>query len=353
MIAEHLHVKLPCAAAERAVCVEFTAARLCEHPLAQQTAMSEDEFSIFGKAMADLNSLVVFAKVVEANSFSEAARRLKMPISTVSRRIAELEDHLGVRLLERSTRSLRLTELGAEVLDHAVRSAELSEAVESIVSNRLSDVSGTLRLSAPPNLSDTLLTPLVTGFQASYPNVRIQILLTERFVDHIADGVDMVFRLGALRDSTLVARRILTFRHRLVASPAYLKGCKPPKKPQDLLDHRLFSFSHWKPESSWTFVHKNGKDKETLTFQPHLAMNDFTGLTPALLAGGGIGELPPVVQPDLVRTGRLVEVMPDWHFRTFDLSLVHLGNRHIPKPCRLFKEFATQMAPTLFPALPT
>jgi DNA-binding transcriptional LysR family regulator len=303
--------------------------------------------------MTDLNSLVVFAKVVEANSFSEAARRLKMPISTVSRRIAELEDQLGVRLLERSTRSLRLTELGAEVLEHAVRSAELSEAVESIVSNRLSDVSGTLRLSAPPNLSDTLLTPLVSAFQASYPNVRIQILVTDRFVDHILEGVDLVFRLGALKDSSLVASRILTFRHQLVASPVYMKGCKPPKKPQDLLDHRLLSFSHWKSHSSWTFVHKNGKDKETLTFQPHFAMNDFAGLAPALLAGGGIGELPPVVQPDLVNRGRLVEVMPDWHFPTFDLSLVHLGNRHISKPCRLFKELATQMAPELFPALPT
>jgi DNA-binding transcriptional LysR family regulator len=302
--------------------------------------------------MVDLNSLVVFAKVVEANSFSEAARRLKMPISTVSRRIAELEDQLGVRLLERSTRSLRLTELGAEVLEQAVRSAELSESVDSIVSNRLSAVSGTLRLSAPPSISDTLLTPLVTAFQASYPNVRIQILVTDRFVDHIAEGVDMVFRLGALRDSSLVARRLLTYRHQLVASPDYLKGCRPPEKPQDLLDHRLLSFSHWKPDSSWTFVHRNGKDRETLTFQPYLAMNDFAGLAPALLAGGGIGELPPVVQPELVREGRLVEVMPDWRFRTFDLSLVHLGNRHISKPCRLFKELATQMAPTLFPGLP-
>jgi DNA-binding transcriptional LysR family regulator len=303
--------------------------------------------------MADLNSLVVFAKVVEANSFSEAARRLKMPISTVSRRIAELEDQLGVRLLERSTRNLRLTELGAEVLEHAVRSAELSEAVESIVSNRLSDVSGTLRLSAPPSISDTLLTPLVTAFQASYPNVRVQILVTNRFVDHIAEGMDLVIRLGALKDSSLVARRILTYRHQLVASPAYLDGCKPPQNPQDLLEHRLLAFWYWKPESRWTFVHKNGSDKETLTFEPYLAMNDFAGLAPALLAGGGIGELPPVVQPDLVRSGQLVEVMPDWRFRTFDLSLVHLGNRHISKPCRLFKEFATQMAPTLFPNLPT
>jgi DNA-binding transcriptional LysR family regulator len=303
--------------------------------------------------MTDLNSLVVFAKVVEANSFSEAARRLKMPISTVSRKIAELEDQLGVRLLERSTRSLRLTELGTEVLEHAIRSAEISEAVRSIVSNRLSDVSGTLRLSAPPSISDTLLTPLITAFQASYPNVRIQALVTDRFVDHIAEGVDLVFRLGALKDSSLVARRILTYRHQLVASPAYVGACKPPRKPQDLLEHRLLSFSHWKPDSSWTFVHKNGADRETLTFQPYIAMNDFAGLAPALLAGGGIGELPPVVQPGLVRDGHLVEVMPDWRFRTFDLSLVHLGNRHISKPCRLFKEFASQMAPTLFPDLPT
>jgi DNA-binding transcriptional LysR family regulator len=96
-----------------------------------------------------------------------------MPISTVSRRIAELEDELGVRLLDRSTRNLRLTELGAEVLEQAIRSAELSEAVDNIVSNRLSKVSGTLRLSAPPTISDTLLTPIVTAFQAAYPDVRI------------------------------------------------------------------------------------------------------------------------------------------------------------------------------------
>jgi DNA-binding transcriptional LysR family regulator len=125
--------------------------------------------------MTDLNALVIFAKVVEAKSFSEAARRLRMPVSTVSRRVAELEDQLGVRLLDRSTRALRLTDLGSEVLEHAQRSAEASEAVENIVSNRRSNVSGTLRLSAPPNISETLLTPLVTAFQASYPNVRVEI----------------------------------------------------------------------------------------------------------------------------------------------------------------------------------
>jgi DNA-binding transcriptional LysR family regulator len=138
-----------------------------------------------------------------------------------------------------------------------------------------------------------------------------------------------------------------------VASPSYLKDRELPQKPQDLLSHRLLTFSYWKPENSWTFVHKNGRDTETLTFQPHLSMNDFAGLAPALVAGAGIGDLPPVVQPSLIEEGRLIEVMPDWRFRTYDLSLVHVGNRHLSKPCRLFKEFAVQMSPTLFPNLPT
>ncbi len=303
--------------------------------------------------MADLNSLIVFAKVVEVNSFSEAARRLKMPVSTVSRRVADLENQLGVRLLERSTRSLRLTEVGSEVFEHAQRGAELGEAVDNIASNHLSMVSGVLRLSAPPSISDSLLVPLTGAFQSSHPNVRVQILVTERMVDHIAEGVDLVFRVGTLKDSTLIARSILTYRHQLVASPGYLARCSLPKTPHDLLSHRLLAFSRWRPDNRWSFAHINGKDKETLTFHPYLSMNDYAGLASALVAGAGIGDLPPLVQPELLREGRLVEVMPKWRFRTFDLSVVHLGNRHIPRSVRMFKEFAAQLAPTLFPTLPT
>jgi DNA-binding transcriptional LysR family regulator len=305
--------------------------------------------------MTDLNSLLIFATVADANSFSEAARRLKMPISTVSRRIAELEDQLGVRLLERSTRNLRLTDVGSEVLEHARRSAEISEALDNVVSNRLSNVSGLLRLSAPPSISDTMLEPLVRAFQSSYPEVRVRIFVSDRYVDHIIEGIDLVFRIGpdAERDSSLVARKIMTYRHRLLASPAYLGKSKLPETPRDLLDHRLLAFAYASTENSWTFHHVNGKDKETLSFLPHLSMNDFTGLASALVAGGGIGDLPPVVRPDLVRDGRLVEVMPDWRFRSYDLLMVHLGNRHITRTLRVFKEFSTYMIPTLFPDLPT
>jgi DNA-binding transcriptional LysR family regulator len=302
--------------------------------------------------MSDLNALTVFAKVVEANSFSAAARRLKMPVSTVSRRIADLERDLGVRLLERSTRSLRLTDFGSEVLEHAQHGAKLSEAVDNIASHHVSVVSGVLRIAAPPSLSDSLLAPIVGAFQARYPDVRVQIFITERIVDPIAEGVDLVFRVGDLKDSSLVIRRILTYRHQLVASPDYLKRCKPPTAPQHLLNHRLLAFSFWTPENTWSFVHSVRKEKRNLTFQPHLSMNDYAGLATALLAGAGIGDLPPLVQPELLRQGRLVELMPRWRFRRFNLSVVHLGGRYVPKPVRLFKEFAAQMAPGLFPGLP-
>src|SRR5260370_11265330 len=252
-----------------------------------------------GTAMTDLNSLVIFAKVVEVKSFSEAARRLNIPISTVSRRVGDLEDQLGVRLVERSTRNLRLSEVGSEVLEHAQRSVEISDAVDNIVSNQLSSVSGVLRLAAAPNISDSLLAPLVGAFQASYPNVRVQVFITDRIVDQIAEGVDLVFKIGEqLKDSSLVARRILTYRHQLVASPNYLAKCKAPKTPQDLLNHRLLAFSFWTPENSWNFAQTNGKKKETMTFQPFLSMNDYAGLATALLAvtssGGPSPPLPPL-----------------------------------------------------------
>jgi DNA-binding transcriptional LysR family regulator len=171
--------------------------------------------------MTDLNSLVIFAKVVEVKSFSEAARRLKMPTSTVSRRVADLEEELGVRLIERSTRSLRLTDVGSKIFEYSRHGWEISEAVHNIASNHTSTVSGELRLASPPSISDCFLAPLIGAFQASYPYVRVQVLISERLVDQIAERVDLALRVHRqLEDSSLVARKILSYRHQLVASPA-------------------------------------------------------------------------------------------------------------------------------------
>jgi DNA-binding transcriptional LysR family regulator len=305
--------------------------------------------------MLDVNALVVFARVVEAASFSEAARRLNMPVSTVSRRIADLEDQLGVRLVERSSRSLRLTDVGAEILEHARRTVELCEAVDSLVSDKLSRVSGILRLSAPPSISDSLLTPLVSAFQTSYPDVRVHILIVpevEQIVDLIAEGIDIALHIGSLDDSGLIARKVISFRHQLVASPDYVRAHPPLSHPSELNKHRLLAFSKWRPEVHWSFEDTATGRREDVRFTPDLAMNDFVGLNAALVAGAGVGDSSPIVQPDLVRSGRLVEMMPQWHFPLYDLWLVHLGNRHIARHVRLFKEFASQMTPVLFPNLP-
>jgi DNA-binding transcriptional LysR family regulator len=131
-----------------------------------------------------------------------------------------------------------------------------------------------------------------------------------------------------------------------------LKRFKPPVKPQDLLNHRLLAFSFWKPDYSWTFFKTDGAKQETVSFEPYIAMNDYAGLATALVAGTGIGELPPIVEPKLLRDGLLVEIMPAWRFTLFDLTLVRVGNRYTPRHVRVFNEFAAQMTPTLFPNLP-
>ena len=300
--------------------------------------------------MPDLNALIVFANVADALSFTVAARRLGRPVSTVSRKVAELENQLGVRLLERSTRSLRLTDIGEEVFREAQKSVELSDAIQSIVSNHRAEVKGTLRLSAPPSISDTVLAPLVVAFQSAYPEVDVHILVTERSVDHIVEGIDLEFSVGLLPDSSLMRKRVLLYRHQLVCSPNYLASVEAPSRPQDLLNHPLLAFSHWHESNTWTFVRK--KRAETIAFQPHLAMNDYLGLAKALESGAGIGDLPPIVCPDLMNTGKLVEVMPSWHFRAVDVSLLHLSNRHLPRMVRLFIDHTTQFLPSLFESLP-
>jgi DNA-binding transcriptional LysR family regulator len=300
--------------------------------------------------MADLNALLIFANVADVLSFSEAARRLGMPVSTVSRKVAELETQLGIRLIERSTRKLRLTDIGLEILEHATKSVDIYEAINRVVSNQSAEVYGTVRLSAPPNIATNIIAPLATAFQDEYPKVNIHTLMTNRFIDHIADGIDLTIRIGRLEDSTLIARKILHYRHRLVASPAYLNVTSAPSKPADLLDHRLCAFSVVAAKSTWVFSGKG--EAQTVVFTPSLAMNDYAGLASALEAGSGIGELPPIIAPELLRDGRLVEVMPDWRFNTVDVSLVHLGNRHMSRPVRLFKAFCIERAPELFNDLP-
>lgn len=290
--------------------------------------------------MPDLNALAVFGQVADAHSFSEASRRMNMPVSTVSRKVAELEADLGARLFERSTRQLRLTDLGRDVLGHAKQIADVNDAILATVSNQMAEVKGTLRLSAPPSVADSLLVPIITAFNASYPDVYVHVMITDRMVDHISEGVDLALRVGPLKDSALVARKLMTYRHRLLASRAYLETHGTPQVPDDLHAHRLIAFSFWNDENTWTLT--KGNEIRKTGFRPHLAMNDYAGLARAIADGTGIGELPPIVCTDLQRSAELMDVLEGWKFREVTLSLVHLGARHMPRHVRLFADFAQQ-----------
>jgi DNA-binding transcriptional LysR family regulator len=258
-----------------------------------------------------------------------------------------------MRLLERSTRSLRLTQIGSEILSHAKRGAEVRDAIIGIVSSQLSDISGTLSLSAPPSISESLVVPLVHEFQATNPDVRVRITIADRPIDPVADAVDLAFLVGTPKDSSLVGRKLLTFRNFLVASPAYIEARSMPERPVDLLEHRILTFSHRHHDVQWQLCHVNGLDRELVALVSFLGINDFAGLATALAAGAGVGALPPFVRPDLLREGRLIELMSEWRFPSSELWLLQLGSRNISPTVRAFKAFVADAMPRLCPNMPS
>lgn len=303
--------------------------------------------------MTDLNALMIFAKVAEAKSFSEAARRLAMPVSTVSRRVADLEEEFGTRLLVRSTRSVHPTAEGAQILREARSVVDAADALDRWKTGRRAEAPETLRLSAPPSISDTLLAPLIGAFRLACPDIEVKVFISGRIADDFPNDTDLQVKIGPPRSAEPGRQKLVSYRHQLVAGPHYLDRGPVPTEPRDLLDHPLLAFAFPGHESSWSLTELGKAGREVLRFRPHVAISDYAGLTSIMLADGGIGDLPPVVQPDLMRTGRLVEVLPRWRLPVFDLCLVHPAHRGPSPSMRAFKDFAGDTVPKLFPELPT
>lgn len=284
--------------------------------------------------MIDLNAMAVFAKVAECSGFSRAGERLDMPVSTVSRKVVELEKALGVRLLERSTRSIRLTEIGESYFRRCQRGLEELEAANLSIEDRQQEVSGVLRMSVPPSLSEGLFVPIIAEFQRSYPKARVHVFVTDRNVDLIADGVDLTIRVGDLADSALSARRLLTYRHLLLASPDYVKRHGMPRSPDELAEHRLLAFGALGLAVKWTFARE--AENVTVPVEPHLQINDYLGIQKAAIEGQGIGELPAILCGAALRHGSLVPVMAEWRSPSVDLSAIHVATRNMSRLVRLF-----------------
>jgi len=297
--------------------------------------------------MIDKNAMALYVKVVENNSFSRTAQREDIPVSTVSRKISELEKALGVRLLERSTRRLRMTEIGQDYYERCRRGLEEFESANLMVSDQQAEVSGRLRLSVPPSISDVVIIPLIEAFQTLYPNAIVNCLVTDRHVNHIEDGIDISLRVGDLKDSSLVARRLLRYRSVLVASPAYLERAGPPGHPNELPLHALVAFSRWEPAVKGV-LENNGETHE-VNVQPRIAINDYAGVLSAVINGLGISEIPSIVCGPELQDGRLVEIMPEWRFSPVTLSAVYPSNRNLSRLVRLFKDFCVERIEALVP----
>jgi DNA-binding transcriptional LysR family regulator len=287
--------------------------------------------------LPDLQDVAVFAAVVECGGFSAAAARLGVPKSTVSRKVAELEEALSVRLLHRTTRRIALTEAGAAFHEQATRA--LTGLQQAIVQARdqQTEPRGVLRITAPPDFGRFWLAELIQAYLARYPEVRVEVELTGRVVDLVQEGFDVALRAGALPDSSLVVRKLSTMQVWLFAGTKWAKEHAVPQVPADLEGQQFVLF---RSRDGQTRMHLQGPDgaQADVQIRGRLSVDDFTLARHACLAGQGLAYLPALHGMADLREGTLVRVLPDWHAGGGTLSLVYPTARHVPAKVRRFVE---------------
>lgn len=284
----------------------------------------------------DLNEIAIFGAVADAESFTGAAAHLGLPKSTVSRRVASLEKRLGVRLLQRTTRKVSLTDAGSAYHEAVKRAlAELGEA-NAAVQERQTEPTGLLRMTAPADLAAMHLAELVAAFIDQHPGVRVEMASTNRIVDLVAEGFDFAFRAGELGESSLIARALARSELGLFASPAYLAERGVPESPADLADHRLVVFGASATRSRYRFDSAHGP--VSVDVRGAVYADEFTFVLASLRHGVGIGPLPTTLVGPELESGRLVRVLPELHRRSAAFHLLYPSARYLPAKARLFRD---------------
>jgi DNA-binding transcriptional LysR family regulator len=287
----------------------------------------------------DLDGIEVFVKVVQAGSFSRAARLLGMPNSTVSAKVALLEKRLAATLLQRTTRKLRLTEQGKSYYQRAVEAVEgLHNAERELVEAR-NEPRGLLRLTAPVEIGHSLLPALVRAFSRRHPEVEVDLMITNRILDLVEEGIDLALRGGKLKDSGLIARRFALGHFALWASPSYLKKRPKLARPEDLRAHDCLKFSLFKNEA---FELTKGKESVKVPVSGRFLADDFEVLRSLAALGEGITFLPSFLCAEQEQQKRLVRVLPQWRGDAVTVSLVYPAQRFVPPKVRAFIALAEE-----------
>jgi DNA-binding transcriptional LysR family regulator len=281
----------------------------------------------------DLDGIAVFVKVVQAGSFSAAARLLGIPNTTVSAKVARLEKRLGVTLIQRTTRKLHVTPAGRAYFERCLRGLQEIETAEAEVNSSAAEPRGLLRITAPGDVAHGLLPLLISRFLERYPRTQVELIVGNRVVDLIAEGVHLAIRAGALRDSTLMARKFMAYSGGLWASAAYLKRKGVPKVPADLAGHDFIAFPRL---AGNTLRLSDGRADAEISMKGRVAVDDLETLRNLALQGRGIGMLVDY----LAREAGLVQVLPKWSWARGALSFVYPGQRFVPANVRAFIDMA-------------
>ena len=274
-------------------------------------------------------------QVVRSAGFGAASRELHIAKSAVSRRVRELEDRLGARLVERSTLGIKLTDAGALFYERTVRLLEDLEAAESLVSSRKGQAVGVLRLSAPVSLAVHCMAPVLPEFVAQHPELRVEVQANDELVDVVGEGFDLALRISRLRDSALIQRKLAPIRHVCCASPAYLDAYGRPSKPADVARHRGIAYSNVEARRYWTF-----RGGESVEPRSRLILDNGDAIREAAIAGGGLVMLPTFIVHRAIERGELEVVLRDWMREPIWLYAVHASNRNMPFKVRAFVDFA-------------
>lgn len=279
--------------------------------------------------LPDFEGLAMFAKVAEERSFAGAARALGVSVATVSRAVARLEERLGARLLNRTSRQLALTAFGHTIADSALKIYREAEDVEGAAREMSARPRGLVRLAVPMSFGLRWVAPLLPAFFKAYPDVSVDLHLSDATVDLVGEGFDCALRIAVLPDSSLVARKLCPVAQVVVAAPAYLEAHGTPQHPSELADHPCLGYAYRARIDVWRFTNAAG---EEIAIKPQgpLRVTNADALLPTVLAGVAIAEFPEFIASDYVRAGQLVTILPDWQMARGGLYFVTPSARTRP-----------------------
>ncbi len=298
-----------------------------------------------------LDEMLVFARVVEHQSFAGAARQLGLTTSAVSRSVGRLEAHFGLRLLQRTTRSLSLTEAGAEIHQACLRLVEDAQAVQALAGQLRQQPRGLLKISAPAVLGDLWLSPLLPGFCARWPEVQVQVDMTDRMVDLVAEGLDLGLRISVPGQIApgLVARPLKTIRYVLVATPGYLARHAQITEPGQLLAHPFISlgYGQFQNEVELRPLHPAAAPAMRLLVNTPITIASSLGIIHALQQGPGIGVVADFAAQAALQAGQLAHVLPGWalcgKYAPRVVHAVYAPTRHVPLKLRALIDYLVEV----------